>query len=125
MTAKVQYLGIEAVSIPTSLWNLAREIRQKVLNENDGKSFGMCWDASSQICARLRKKGVSCKQRCASFRINGHKHGHAWVEIGKKRHYLDVTADQFNHGLALGNTRYQMRAIVFGTKKQLGRNLYS
>ena len=124
-------LGLQR-PLPREVWKIARRVRQEVLEENNGSSFGMCVDASWRLRDLLRKAGFRCRVCDGVFDTGWDgfgNEGHYWVRFN--RAILDVTADQFNEDIdefneeieeeGRSSRKQKMAAIVYGTNAELER----
>jgi hypothetical protein len=132
VTYKHQKLGLQR-QLPREVLRIARRVRQEVLEENNGSSWGMCVDASWRLRDLLRKAGFPCRVCNGVFNTGWDgfgEEGHYWVRFN--RAILDVTADQFNEGIEEFNEEMEeegrrcgkqtkMAAIVYGTSGELER----
>lgn len=108
-------IGRKREQIPSKILNVARRVRREILIRNGDTAY-QCSYASDRIRDDLREVGINARKVNSVFQANGFHEGHCWVIVkyGGHEFILDITADQFN-----SRYRVDMRAIVFGTKKEL------
>jgi hypothetical protein len=95
----------------------AESVRQWVLDDNDGESQGMCYDATHELVRRI--PGAEPFAGFFLCDLNYWEENrqqfcdHWWVRIGEN--ILDITADQFNYRLL----NEEMDYIIFGPVDEL------
>lgn len=113
----MKVIGIEG-SIPREIERIAKSVRRWVLRESeDGKSGGMCGEASVYLIKKLAEIGIKAEYGSGVVKTDDDMFSHCWVEVKNK--ILDVTADQFNHQQKL----YCFRTIIWMPSNKL-RSIY-
>lgn len=118
----IRWLGIER-PLPPRVLVVARSMRKRFMkmgkNGSPPSIDNCCEDVSSAIADRLKKLGISCQLSIRNFVIVKKEICHWHCVVVFRRCILDATGDQFNGDLDAFNQPIRMRAIAFGTQREL------